>query len=256
MHARTHRATLSADLSGSLDSTSLCFLAARDSTELITTAWEGRDPADDDPLWSAHSAYRLSRVRQEGRHLSLPYTDAPTWYTPPAQPAHRPGRPAGRRTGRGPAAAPGAAGRQVRVPDAPDRHRRRRVFAPRPVALNSLARGDFREALRLARRARRLAPGRCGPPCAPCSAAAATPGGWPPAPTGSSPAPAAGPTARTGRTSRRCRPGPIRTRSPRCAGCCARPPPRHLSRSTRCAPSTRWPPPRYGPASGCAASTP
>ncbi|MEU5301454.1 asparagine synthase-related protein [Streptomyces noursei] len=41
VHARTHRATLSADLSGSLDSTSLCFLAARDSTELITTAWEG-----------------------------------------------------------------------------------------------------------------------------------------------------------------------------------------------------------------------
>ncbi|MEU5301453.1 asparagine synthase-related protein [Streptomyces noursei] len=32
------------------------------------------------------------------------------------------------------------------------------LFAPRPVALNSLARGDFREALRLARRARRLAP--------------------------------------------------------------------------------------------------
>ncbi|MFJ9613309.1 asparagine synthase-related protein [Streptomyces noursei] len=159
VHARTHRATLSADLSGSLDSTSLCFLAARDNTELITIAWEGRDPADDDPLWSAHSAYRLSRVRQEGRHLSLPYTDAPTWYTPPAQPAHT--DPAG------PLAAVRDAARLLHQARLVARFGSRMhltgiggdaLFAPRPVALNSLARGDFREALRLARRARRLAP--------------------------------------------------------------------------------------------------
>ncbi|MFE3769727.1 asparagine synthase-related protein [Streptomyces sp. NPDC059122] len=159
VHARTHRATLSADLSGGLDSTSLCFLAARDGTELITTAWEGRDPADDDPLWSAHSAYRLSQVRHEGRHLSLPYTDAPTWYTPPAQPAHT--DPAG------PLAAVREAARLIHQARLVAKFGSRmhlagiggdELFALRPVALNSLARGDLREALRLARRARRLAP--------------------------------------------------------------------------------------------------
>ncbi|MFE7317527.1 asparagine synthase-related protein [Streptomyces sp. NPDC057555] len=159
VHARTDRAVLSADLTGGLDSTSVCFLAARDGTELITTAWEGRDPADDDPLWSAHSAYRLSRVRRAGCHLPLPYTGAPTWYTPPEQPADT--DPAG------PLGAVREAARLV--------HQARLVaafgsrmhlagtggdalFTPRPLALNSLARGDVRAALRLARRARRLAP--------------------------------------------------------------------------------------------------
>ncbi|MGV4923476.1 asparagine synthetase B family protein [Streptomyces sp. BHT-5-2] len=159
VHARTHRATLSADLSGGLDSTSVCFLAARDGTELITTGWEGRDPADDGPLWSAHSAYRLSRVRHEGRHLSLPYTDAPTWYTPPALPAHT--DPAG------PLAAVRDAARLLHQARLVAKFGSRmhlagvggdELFALRPVALNSLARGDLRAAVRLARRARRLAP--------------------------------------------------------------------------------------------------
>ncbi|MEE6269344.1 asparagine synthase-related protein [Streptomyces diastatochromogenes] len=159
VHARTRRATLSADLSGGLDSTSVCFLAARDTTELVTTAWEGRDPADDDPLWSAHSAYRLSRVRHGGRHLALPYTDAPTWYTPPAEPDHT--DPAG------PLVAVREAARLVHQARLVAKFGSRmhlagvggdELFALRPMALNSLARGDLRAAARLARRARRLAP--------------------------------------------------------------------------------------------------
>ncbi|MFB7632773.1 asparagine synthase-related protein [Streptomyces sp. NPDC056149] len=159
VHARTKRATLSADLTGGLDSTSICFLAARDGTELITTGWEGRDPADDDPLWSAHSAYRLSLVRRAGRHLSLPYTDAPTWYTPPEHPGHT--DPAG------PLAAVRDAARLVHQAHLVAAFGSRmhltgvggdELFAPRPLALNSLARGDLRTAVQLARRARRIAP--------------------------------------------------------------------------------------------------
>jgi len=41
---------VSADLSGGLDSTSICFLAARGGAELVASTWPGRDPADDD-LW-------------------------------------------------------------------------------------------------------------------------------------------------------------------------------------------------------------
>ncbi|MGD3110412.1 asparagine synthase-related protein [Streptomyces sp. YGL11-2] len=157
VHARTRSAAVSADLSGGMDSASLCFLAARGGAGLVTTAWESRDPANDDPLWSAHSAYRLGRVRQEGRHLSLPYTDAPTWYTPPAHPSHT--DPAG------PLTAVREAARLVHQAQLVARYGSRlhlsgvggdELFDLRAVALNSLARSDFRAAARQARRALRL----------------------------------------------------------------------------------------------------
>ncbi|MCK7623922.1 asparagine synthase-related protein [Streptomyces sp. RS10V-4] len=159
VHARTGRPVLSADLTGGPETTGLCFLAARDRTELITTAWEGRDPADDDPLWSAHSAHRLRRIRREGRHLTLPYTDAPTWYAPPAEPAHTdPAGPLGavREAARLVHQARLVAGYGARLHLAGAGGEE--LFTPRQVALNSLARGDLPAAVRLARRARRTAP--------------------------------------------------------------------------------------------------
>ncbi|MEU9122727.1 asparagine synthase-related protein [Streptomyces sp. NPDC048506] len=178
------RGTLSADLSGSTGSTGLCFLAARQDVRLITTSWTHRDAGPEDALWSARSAAHLlaadrqrtrsagpgpgtptvpgagkgtRRSRRRGRvaadepppppggaHLPLPYTDVPTWYTPPTHPVH---------TGPADPAAPLAVIREA----ARILHRSRLVaehgsrlhlvgiggdelFAHRPVALNSLAR--------------------------------------------------------------------------------------------------------------------
>ncbi|MEU2792694.1 asparagine synthase-related protein [Streptomyces sp. NPDC007100] len=152
VRVRTRRPTLSADLSGGMDSTSLCFLAARDDTRLITTAWVCRDEANDDNAWSERGAARL----RAAEHLALPYAEAPTWYTPPP-PAHS--DPAGplvlvRECARiayqaGIVAARGSRLHLVGVGGD-------ELFAPRPAALNSLARIDFRTAARRACAARRL----------------------------------------------------------------------------------------------------
>ncbi|MGW1376623.1 asparagine synthase-related protein [Streptomyces sp. NPDC002446] len=165
------RGTLSADLSGGTDSTGLCFLAAREDIRLITTSWACRDPANDDTTWSARSAAQLSaaerRRRQTtgrpadrrscpcaGEHLSLPHTEAPTWYTPPTDPVHA--------TPADPAAPLAVIREAARIA-----HQARLVaargsrlhlvgvggdelFSHRPVALNSLARSDLRTAARRA----------------------------------------------------------------------------------------------------------
>ncbi|MCZ0972619.1 asparagine synthase-related protein [Streptomyces albulus] len=81
VHARTRRATLSADLSGGLDSTSVCFLAARDTTELVTTAWEGRDPADDDPCGA-----RTAPTASAGSATAAATSPSPTPTPPPGTP--------------------------------------------------------------------------------------------------------------------------------------------------------------------------
>ncbi|MEF3113345.1 asparagine synthase-related protein [Streptomyces chrestomyceticus] len=152
VRVRTRRPALSADLSGGMDSTSLCFLAAREDTRLITTAWTCRDEANDDTVWSGHGAALL----RSAEHLPLPYADAPTWYTPPP-PAHT--DPAGplaviRESARLSHLARVVAARGSRthlVGVGGDE-----LFSPRPVALNSLARTDFRSAARRACTARRL----------------------------------------------------------------------------------------------------
>ncbi|GLW09538.1 asparagine synthase [Microtetraspora sp. NBRC 13810] len=51
--------TVSADLSGGLDSTSLCFLAARGRAELVTSHAPGLDPSNDDTTWARRAAAAL-----------------------------------------------------------------------------------------------------------------------------------------------------------------------------------------------------
>lgn len=68
--------TISSDLSGGLDSTSLCFLAARDPARLVTFRWTSRDPENDDPVWAGRAASRLAGAE----HVVVASADAPTWY--------------------------------------------------------------------------------------------------------------------------------------------------------------------------------
>jgi asparagine synthase (glutamine-hydrolysing) len=58
-------ATVSADLSGGLDSTSLCFLAAAGPATLIPYTGVGLDPADDDAAWAAMARADLPGTAHE-----------------------------------------------------------------------------------------------------------------------------------------------------------------------------------------------
>ncbi|MEV0500672.1 asparagine synthase-related protein [Streptomyces spectabilis] len=73
--ART-RATLSADLSGGLDSTSLCFLADAAGADLVTHHWTPADGANDDTEWAERAARHLPAAR----HYVTAGQDGPTWY--------------------------------------------------------------------------------------------------------------------------------------------------------------------------------
>ncbi|MFE9059228.1 lasso peptide isopeptide bond-forming cyclase [Streptomyces mutabilis] len=53
---------VSCDLSGGLDSTSVCFLAARSPASVVAATWPGRDPADTDLAWAAKAAEHLPEV--------------------------------------------------------------------------------------------------------------------------------------------------------------------------------------------------
>ncbi|MET9562044.1 asparagine synthase-related protein [Streptomyces tauricus] len=66
---------ISADLSGGMDSTSLCFLAAEAGGDLLTHHWEPLDGGNDDGVWAERAARRLP----DARHLSTP-RGAP-WFT-------------------------------------------------------------------------------------------------------------------------------------------------------------------------------
>ncbi|MFF7095564.1 asparagine synthase-related protein [Streptomyces rubradiris] len=68
--------TVSADLSGGLDSTSLCFLAAREADRLVTVHWEGRDPDNDDAVWAARARAALPSAT----HLVLTAEESPDWF--------------------------------------------------------------------------------------------------------------------------------------------------------------------------------
>ncbi|GAA0416592.1 asparagine synthase-related protein [Streptomyces luteireticuli] len=68
--------TISSDLSGGLDSTSLCFLAAREPAHLVTFRWDSRDPDNDDPAWASRAALRLPGAE----HVVVGRADAPPWY--------------------------------------------------------------------------------------------------------------------------------------------------------------------------------
>ncbi|MEV7085333.1 asparagine synthase-related protein [Streptomyces sp. NPDC093085] len=68
--------TVSADLSGGLDSTSLCFLAARGPARLVTYTWQSMDPANDDEVWARRAARALSPSEQ----VSLGCDEVPAWF--------------------------------------------------------------------------------------------------------------------------------------------------------------------------------
>ncbi|MFJ4183976.1 asparagine synthase-related protein [Kitasatospora sp. NPDC089509] len=76
---RQEEGRLSADLSGGMDSTSLCFLAAEHTPDLLTFCWTGGSAINDDPLYAGQAA----RLLEHGEHLTVPDTDAPPVFAPP-----------------------------------------------------------------------------------------------------------------------------------------------------------------------------
>ncbi|MGK4585897.1 asparagine synthase-related protein [Kitasatospora sp. HPMI-4] len=78
-HRQPHQGRLSADLSGGMDSTSLCFLAAEHSPDLLTFCWTGGSAINDDPLYAGQAA----RLLTSAEHLTVPDTDAPPVFAPP-----------------------------------------------------------------------------------------------------------------------------------------------------------------------------
>ncbi|GAA2718598.1 MULTISPECIES: lasso peptide isopeptide bond-forming cyclase [Streptomyces] len=77
--ARTRQGgVVSCDLSGGLDSTSVCFLADRSPAHVIANTWPGRDPADDDLAWAKRAAGHLPGVEHvvwDAHASPLVYTD-------------------------------------------------------------------------------------------------------------------------------------------------------------------------------------
>lgn len=61
--ARTRQGgVVSCDLSGGLDSTSVCFLADRSPARVVASTWPGRDPADTDLYWAEQAMAHLPDV--------------------------------------------------------------------------------------------------------------------------------------------------------------------------------------------------
>ncbi|MFG2401574.1 asparagine synthase-related protein [Streptomyces lydicus] len=59
------RGTLSAGLSDSTGATGLCFLTAREDVRLLTTSWTSRHAGDEDTRWSAHGATALAAAERQ-----------------------------------------------------------------------------------------------------------------------------------------------------------------------------------------------
>ncbi|MFB9925139.1 asparagine synthase-related protein [Amycolatopsis halotolerans] len=70
---------LSADLSGGMDSTTLCFLAAEHTPDLLTFRCTEGSVVNDDPYFAAEAARLLPRAE----HLDLLGDDAPALFAPP-----------------------------------------------------------------------------------------------------------------------------------------------------------------------------
>lgn len=73
---------VSADLSGGMDSTSLCFLAARENPELLTFRWAEAEAGNDDAEFSARSIAALGRAE----HVIVPQHDLPAVFAEPDRP--------------------------------------------------------------------------------------------------------------------------------------------------------------------------
>lgn len=71
-------ASVSSDLSGGLDSTSLTFVLDRHTSAFETCHSLSDDGLNDDARWAAAASGHLPSVR----HHVLPYDGSPTWYTP------------------------------------------------------------------------------------------------------------------------------------------------------------------------------
>ncbi|MGP3967532.1 asparagine synthase-related protein [Streptomyces sp. 6N223] len=76
---RGEEGALSADLSGGMDSTSLCFLAARHTPGLLTFRWAEADAGNDDSYFAERSARSLP----EARHLVVGQDELPPVFTDP-----------------------------------------------------------------------------------------------------------------------------------------------------------------------------
>ncbi|ATE54714.1 asparagine synthase-related protein [Actinosynnema pretiosum] len=77
--ARTRQGgTVSADLSGGLDSTTLCFLAARGPADLVTVHYEALGRFSDDREQAARAATALGQAH----HVVVPAGRAPDWFAP------------------------------------------------------------------------------------------------------------------------------------------------------------------------------
>ncbi len=81
--AMAHRAPeegrLSTDLSGGMDSTSLCFLAARKTPDILTFRTAEADVTNDDALFASHSISALPAAE----HMVAPQEDLPSIFTDP-----------------------------------------------------------------------------------------------------------------------------------------------------------------------------
>ncbi|MFF1377800.1 lasso peptide isopeptide bond-forming cyclase [Streptomyces sp. NPDC058308] len=77
--ARTRQGgVVSCDLSGGLDSTSICFLADRSAARVVASTWPGRDPADTDLYWAEQAIRSLPDVEHvvwDADASPLVYTD-------------------------------------------------------------------------------------------------------------------------------------------------------------------------------------
>lgn len=71
----------SADLSGGLDSTSLCFLAARHTPRLLTFRWGEADAGNDDAAYAGHA----SRLLDRAEHLVVPQHELPEIFADPGR---------------------------------------------------------------------------------------------------------------------------------------------------------------------------
>ena len=72
---------LSGDLSGGFDSTSLCFLAAADTPDLLTFRWAEVEAGNDDAVYAGHAAAALKAAE----HLVVPQAEMPGQYADPGQ---------------------------------------------------------------------------------------------------------------------------------------------------------------------------
>jgi asparagine synthase (glutamine-hydrolysing) len=75
---------LSADLSGGIDSTSLCFLAARDNPDLLTFRWGEAESSNDDAVY----ADRALQLLNHAENLTIPQSELPEIFAEPDVPAY------------------------------------------------------------------------------------------------------------------------------------------------------------------------